>query len=53
MFCIIQNVMPASQVHANMGVLAKMSEVVINALAKTITLEKTVKVSSIMVSLIL
>ena len=35
------------------GVLAKISEVVISALAKIITLEKTVKVSSVMVSLIL
>ena len=49
----IQNVMPASQVHANMGVLARILQVVINALAKIITLEKTVKVSSTMAALIL
>ena len=53
MFFFIQNVMPASQVHANMGVLAKILQVVINALAKIITLEKTVKVSSTMTALIL
>ena len=44
--------MPVSQIHANMGVLAKIAEVGINALAKIITLEKIVKVSSIMAALV-
>ena len=49
----MQHLMPVSQVRAKMGLFAKIPEVVINALAKTITLEETVKVSSILIVLIL
>ena len=44
--------MTACQVRANMGVLAQIPQIVIDALAKIITLEKTVKVSSIMAVLV-
>ena len=44
----MQHLMPVSQVRAKMGLFAKIPEVVINALAKMITLEENVKMSSIL-----
>ena len=41
--------MPVSQVRAKIGLFAKIPEVVINALAKMITLAETVKVSSVLI----
>ena len=45
----MQHLMPVSQVRAKMVLFAKIPEVVINALAKMITLEETVKVGSILI----
>ena len=45
----MQHLMPVSQVRAKIGLFAKIPEVVIDAIAKMITLEETVKVTSILI----